>query len=264
MDLNHFQQHGYQVLPNVIDRGVIERVLEFLAADADDALTLLMADLGCRRIDDLLGRIDEIAAQPDFEKVPKDQRMVMSGHFPLETRLSRTLWMVPKLPRVRQVLEEALKHAELYMHMPPTARFVLPNNRHAAVPAHQDVSYNKHMSDFVTLWVPLVPINDECGGVDVFEGSGQPVERLDDTSQKFWLKGIESEGFTRRHCTMDVGDALLLNKWIVHESHANVSQRIRISIDFRFFSGRDASSKHLLDMQTWKVIDPGKVKTPAA
>jgi hypothetical protein len=57
---------------------------------------------------------------------------------------------------------------------------------------------------------------------------------------------------------MDVGDALLLNKWIVHESVPNVSSRIRYSIDFRFFSGRDSSSKHLLDMQTWKVIEPAK------
>ncbi|MEX2214894.1 MAG: phytanoyl-CoA dioxygenase family protein [Phycisphaeraceae bacterium] len=258
MNLQHFQEHGYQLLPNVIDRGVIERLLEFLAADADDALTLLMADLRIRRMEELAAKVDETFARPDFESVPKDQRLVMSGHFPLETRLSRTLWMVPKLPRVREVVEEALKHAELYMHLPPSARFVLPHNKHAAVPAHQDVSYNQPMSDFVTLWVPLVPIDDACGGIDVFEGSGQPVERLDDRSQKFWLNGVVTEGFNRKHCTMDVGDALLLNKWIVHESHANVSKRIRFSIDFRFFSGRDASSKHLLDMQTWKVIEPGR------
>lgn len=258
MDLTHFHTHGYQVLHNVIDREVVQSTLTYLSADADDALTLLMADMRCNDVTTLCKRIDEVASRPDFEKVPKDQRMVMSGHFPLETRLSRTLWQIPKLKSVRSVLENVLNHNELYMHMPPTARFVLPGNKHAGVPAHQDVSYNKHMSDFVTLWVPLTKIDDQCGGVAVFPGSGQPVERLENFDQKFWLQGINTNGLPRVHCTMEAGDALLLNKWIVHESVPNTSNRIRYSIDHRFFSGRDLSSKHLLDMQNWRVIEPAK------
>ena len=258
MDLTHFQSHGYQVLPGVIDRETVRSLLTYLAADADDALTLLMADLRCNDVTTLCKRIDETASRPDFDKVPKDQRLVMSGHFPLETRLSRTLWQVPKLAAVRAVLEHVLGGSDLFMHMPPTARFVLPGNKHAAVPAHQDISYNKHMADFVTLWVPLTRIDDQCGGVAVFPGSGQPVERLESFDQKFWLQGVSTEGFPRVHCTMDAGDALLLNKWIIHESVANLSSRIRYSIDFRFFRGRDQSSKHLLDLQNWRVIEPAK------
>ena len=256
MDLTHFQSHGYQVIPGLIDREVVKSLLTYLSSDADDALTLLMADLRCNDVTTLCTRIDEVAARPDFESVPKAQRLVMSGHFPLETRLSRTLWQVPRLAAVRRVLESALNHRELYLHMPPTARFVLPGNKHAAVPAHQDISYNKHMSDFVTLWVPLTTIDDACGGVAVFEGSGQPIERLDSFDQKFWLKGVATDGLRRAHCTMQPGDVLLLNKWIVHESVPNTSSRVRYSIDFRFFSGREQSSKHLLDMQQWRVIEP--------
>ncbi len=258
MDLTHFHTHGYQVLPDIIDRDVVQSLVTYLSSDADDALTLLMADLRCNDIVALCQRIDEVAARPDFEKVPKDQRLVMSGHFPIETRLSRTLWQVPKLSVVRSVLETVLNHQQLYMHMPPTARFVLPGNKHAAVPAHQDVSYNKHMSDFVTLWVPLTKIDDECGGVAVFPGSGEPVERLDNFDQKFWLQGVPTQGLPKVHCTMNAGDALLLNKWIIHESMPNLSRRVRYSIDFRFFSASEQSSKHLLDMQNWRVIEPAK------
>ncbi len=262
-DLSFFHQNGYQVLRDVIDVNVAKNLLAFLSSDADDALTLLMADLRCNGIGALCQRIDDAARKPDFEAIPKDQRMVMSGHFPLETRLSRTLWQIPKLDSVREVLRAALGHDELFMHMPPTARFVLPGNKHAGVPAHQDTSYNKHMTDFVTLWVPLTRIDERCGGVAVFEGSGQPVELLEDREQKFWLKGVPTDGFNKVHCTMDIGDALLLNKWIIHESVPNTSNRIRYSIDTRYFSGREQSSKHLLDMQTWRVIEPG-VKQPAA
>ena len=258
MNLTHFQTHGYQVLKNIIDRDVVQSLLTYLSADADDALTLLMADLRCNDISTLCQRIDEVAQRPDFEKVPKEQKLVMSGHFPVETRLSRTLWQVPRLTAVRSMLETALNHTQLYMHMPPTARFVLPGNKHAAVPAHQDISYNKHMSDFVTLWVPLTKIDDQCGGVAVFPGSGDPVEQLDNHDQKFWLSGVPTDGLPKVHCTMDAGDALLLNKWIIHESMPNLAGRVRYSIDFRFFSGRDLSSKHLLDMQSWRVIEPAK------
>lgn len=232
MDLTPFHTQGYQVLPNLVDRDVVQSLMTYLSADADDALTLLMADLRCNDLSTLCKRIDEIAAGPDFQKVPRDQKRVMSGDFPVETSQSRTLWQVPKLASVRSVLEAALNHTHLYMHLPPAARFVLPGVRQAAIKAHQDVSDNPHLSDFVTLWVPLTKIDDQCGGITVIDGQN------------------------RIHCRMEAGDALLLSKWIMHESMPNVSGRVCYSLDFQFFTGRDLSSKRLLDMQNWRVIEP--------
>ena len=37
-----------------------------------------------------------------------------------------------------------------------------------AVPAHQDVTYNKHLGTFCIVWVPLVEIDRSCGGMAVF------------------------------------------------------------------------------------------------
>lgn len=262
MDLTHFRQHGYQVLQNVIDTEVAAEVGSFLVESSDTAIDLLSSELNggpnAPRLkgSKLCAAIDHAYNHPDFEAIPHDLRLTMSGHFPIETRLAKRLWLIPSLVRVQAVLHEVLSDEALFMHMPPTARFVLPGNQHAAVPAHQDVSYNKHMSDFVTLWVPFVPITERCGGVAVFEGSGQPVEQLDDRSQKFWLKGLATDGFNKKHCTMNVGDALLLNRWIIHESMPNQSDHTRYSIDYRFFSSHESSSKHLLDLQRWEVIEP--------
>lgn len=262
-----FHTHGYQVIPGVVDHEVVRSLLTYLSADADDALTLLMADLRCPDLAGLKRRMDEMVDGPELGKLTRDQRMIISGHFPLETRLSRTLWQVPRLAAVRRVLETALGATQLYMHMPPTARFVLPGNRHAAVPAHQDVSYNRHMNDFVTLWVPLTPIDQQCGGVAVYPGTGSPIERQSPSeapdAQKLWLNGVTTDGMPRVHCTMGIGDALLLNPWIVHESMPNLSSRVRYSVDFRFFARRENSSKHLLDMQTWQVVEPA-TQTAAA
>ena len=55
---------------------------------------------------------------------------------------------------------------------------------------------------------------------------------------------------------MNPGDCLVLNRWVVHGSVANTSDRTRVSTDFRFFPSRETSTKHYLDMQEWRVIDP--------
>ena len=143
------------------------------------------------------------------------------------------------------------------MHMPPTARYILPGNVHAGVPPHQDISYNKHMSNFVTIWVPLVDIDDECGGVTMYEGSGQASEySVEQESSDFWQQGVPTEGFRSVHCAMKAGSVLALNKWVIHGSTANRSSNIRTSIDFRFFGASDRSSKHYLDIKRHYVVKP--------
>ncbi len=256
MDLNFFHQHGYQILRDVIDPEVATAVRDFLIESYDQALSRLKEELGARDLAELVANIDEESKRPDFATIPHDFRLLMSGHYPLETRLSRQLWQLPRQPRLRRVLEAVFSDQRLFMHMPPMARFILPGNRHAGVPAHQDVSYNKHMSEFVTVWVPLCQIDDACGGVAVYEGSATDRELLSNQQQKFWFEGVPTEGFEKRHCKIDIGDALLLNRWIVHESMPNVSDRIRYSTDMRFFGSGDTSSKHVLDMQDWRVIEP--------
>lgn len=182
-----------------------------------------------------------------------------SGHFPLEIRLSPQLWELPRQESLQAILRDALDTRDLFMHMPPAARFIEPGNPLAAVPAHQDVSYNQHMSDFLTVWIPFVPIDDACGGVAVFEGSQQLPELLDDLSRDVWLKPVPTDGLRRVECQpMQPGDILLLNRWIIHESMPNRSSGPRLSIDLRFFGEAAHSTKHYLDCQTWTVVPPGE------
>ena len=49
-----------------------------------------------------------------------------------------------------------------YVHYPPMIRFKLADAPSSIVPVHQDIAYNRHLSDFITVWVPLVDIDDEC------------------------------------------------------------------------------------------------------
>lgn len=142
-------------------------------------------------------------------------------------------------------------------HAADCEKFILPSNAEAGVPAHQDVSYNRHMSDCLTMWVPLVEIDEFCGGVTVFEGSDATELPTGLNSYGIWNEGVSTEGFDVTNCVpMVPGDVLIFNKLLIHQSMPNVSDRTRFSVDYRFFRESDTSSKHYLDMQSWQVVAP--------
>jgi ectoine hydroxylase-related dioxygenase (phytanoyl-CoA dioxygenase family) len=259
-DLSFFRDRGYQILRNVIPAETTTALKSFLEGSIDPSLDSVRSTVGFSSRADFVTRVDDVCREGKLESYPREIQMVMTGHFPLQTRLARNLWAVPQQASVRDVLRSALKSENLFMHMPPTARFVLPGSTRAAVPPHRDVSYNSHMRDFVIFWVPLTRIDDECGGVAIYEGSQNKAEDPVGT-ENFWLKAVSTEGYERVHCTMDVGDALLMHETMLHGSVPNVSGRVRCSVDFRFFGENSTSAKHMLDLQTWQVIEPPATDT---
>lgn len=256
MDLRFFREHHYQVLRGVIDSKIATSVRAFLSKESESTVAELQAAFGVRDYAGLCSAIDAAFTNGKSKELDRDLQLKMTGHFSLQTRLSRELWAIPKLPTVRAVLEDILEDDRLYMHMPPTARFVLPGNVRAGVPPHRDVSYNEHMNGFVILWVPLTRIDEKCGGVGFFEGSQRDRVKAEG-HDGFWLSGVDSSGYPYVHPHLEVGDALLISQWLLHQSSPNVSDHPRFSIDFRFMSSNHASTKHVLDMQKWQIVEPG-------
>jgi len=255
IDMSFYHQNGYQIIKKVFPRAIIEKIRQFLEAEKDKSLELIRKSVDFKSLDDLISKISSIFNNEEaFKALDPNLKNMLCGHFDLETRLNPILHSIPKTPIVQEIYHQILPNQEPRMHLPPTARFVLPRNIYSAVPAHQDISYNKHVEDFFVIWVPYCKIDDECGGVIVHKDTGSLPEQLSNLDRKFWLQGIPDLGYEKIHCKMDAGDALLLNKWVIHESAGNTSNRIRYSSDFRFFCGH--SSKHYLDMNTWKTVAP--------
>jgi hypothetical protein len=256
-ETNDFAEKGYQIFRGIVPRERIEAVKGLLEESLERALEM-MKPLGIRTDTQHVGAdIRALLAAPETDKIERDLRVTMTGHFPLDVRLDKTLWEIPRDEDVQAVIKSALGSNSLRMHMPPTARFILPSNSEAGVPAHQDVSYNRHMSDCLTMWVPLVEIDEFCGGVTVFEGSDATELPTGLNSYGIWNEGVSTEGFDVTNCVpMVPGDVLIFNKLLIHQSMPNVSDRTRFSVDYRFFRESDTSSKHYLDMQSWQVVAP--------
>lgn len=248
---------GYQIFRGMVAKDAIATVRDFLQQELEDALGTL-EPLGVRA--DPQGAsadIRRILASPDADTLDRSLRSTMTGHYPLDTRLHPALWAIPRDGGVREVLTGLLDADALRMHMPPTARFVLPQNGAAGVPPHQDISYNHHMSDFITMWVPLVEIDEACGGLRVFSGAQQAELPTKLAAYGMWNEAVPTDGIEAVNCIpMHPGDVLIFNKFLIHQSMANISDRTRLSVDFRFFRDSDTSQKHYLDMQSWQVVAP--------
>ena len=259
MSTSAFATDGYQILRDVVDLSVIDGVRDFLNSRIAPELALAAQAIGCTDVLQIFAAARTMVnktGRDSVDALSKEVKDTLTGHFSLRTRLSKELWDIPREPRLRAAISEVLGSEHLFLHMPPTARFVLPRSEFTGVPAHQDVSYNKHMSDFVTVWVPLVPIDEYCGGVTVYRGSAFAPEVEVTHGQSLWREPVSVHGYAPEHCAMNPGDALLLNKWIIHAATPNRSERTRLSIDFRFFGASDGSTKHYLDLQQWRVIPP--------
>jgi ectoine hydroxylase-related dioxygenase (phytanoyl-CoA dioxygenase family) len=194
------------------------------------------------------------------ETLPPEHRHILLGYFPLAVRLGEALWEIPLSLAEGGFLQKVLRSEHLYVHMPPTARFVLPGNAKAAVPAHQDVSYNKHLSAFCVVWVPLVAIDRRCGGMAAYprtEALGEIFAGPAVAPSEGWLPGIDLAGRERIELQpLAPGDAVILASGTAHESLPNSSDGIRLSVDFRFFGDPAHTSKHYLDLARRVVVAP--------
>lgn len=255
-----FLKLGYQLFNNVIPLELASALHRLLAAELEQAFALLSPFVGKADVMTAGVNISTLLASSLASTLDRETRALMTGHFPTALRLSQDFWEVARTPALRKILEAALGSDHLRMHMPPMARFILPNNSEAGVPPHRDASYNTHMNNFVTVWILLVEIDEKCGGVTIYEGRKDgliPATRM--VQNGIWIEGVSVQGLKPVACVpMVPGDILVFNPYVVHGSMPNVSKRIRFSMDCRFFGAVGHSSKHYLDMATWCVVTPEK------
>jgi hypothetical protein len=252
-----FAEEGIVILKQVLPPAVCRATHEYLSA-ALDATAELFARYGIALGAPDCGR--QVERLLETASVPAEDRHVLLGHFPLAARLGEALWQIPLSLAAQPFLYDLLVATKLFVHMPPTARFVLPGNLKAAVPAHQDISYNKHLGPFCVVWVPLVEIDAACGGMAVYprtQGRGELFAGETVAPADGWIPGIDVSRLERVELhPLAPGDVVVMGSETVHESMANRSARTRLSVDFRFFGDNSRSSKHYLDLAQRRVIAP--------
>ena len=111
------------------------------------------------------------------------------------------------------------------------------------VPWHQDAQYMQEYEPVkdraVTAWIPLVPVEEHSGCLQVIPGSQTKGLRPEIRIERNNLLGLaddELAGMEPVSCIMDPGDVLLFSELIYHRSLENVSDYSRWSLDVRYFN----------------------------
>lgn len=189
-----------------------------------------------------------------LQTIDKAEVKLHLGQLPLEIRLSQEINPIAKFLGNSSDLKCLIGSKKLFMHMPPMIRYISPHDDKAAVPPHQDISYASHLTDFLTLWIPLTPITPESGGVILYANEEKRV--TEEPTKENWIPPLEVKGMKPLHvCPMEVGDVLFLSPTMIHASAFNISDEPRISIDLRIFGRKDKSSKHCIDLKTLRVME---------
>jgi hypothetical protein len=181
--------------------------------------------------------------------LPEDLRHYLTGEFDLETRLDNRISDLLSLHACRAFLCTFLKSDRYYVHYPPMIRFKIAEAPSNLVPLHQDAAYSRHLKDFVTAWVPLVDITEECGGVIVHEGTHR-MKILEHRPSGAWANKAAIDGLraeATRHILMNAGDVLLFAPQLLHESAPHRTNYVRYSIDFRIFRHESDTTKSYYD-----------------
>jgi 1-deoxypentalenic acid 11beta-hydroxylase len=221
-----FNEHGYVFLPGVLDRGLVRAVGEQMLAG--------LKGLGAAPPEATL----ETLAIPSFEEVDEvamHDYVKYDEFWNHETTLS---------------VFEKVFGGPVFVFKSTTIRYY-PSQAGSQepelsylTPVHQDGFYIGPNKDFMTAWVPLMPINEQIGGVALLDHSYQKGPRehvLSDTFKRFNhpVRGIPPEEFSDDQVLlfspMEPGDLLMFHAFTCHKSLPNFSSppMMRMTMDTR-------------------------------
>jgi ectoine hydroxylase-related dioxygenase (phytanoyl-CoA dioxygenase family) len=246
-----FATAGYVIKPSLLDTDALDNAKDLLMTRKLRLHELLEEWLGDPVPDNaaFARRQAEISTY-EARGLPKDLRHYLVGEFDLETRLDPRICGLLASPKVRAVLSNFLGTPKYYVHYPPMVRFKMADVPGSILPAHQDSTYNSHLRNFITVWVPLVDIDNDVGGLILYDGSHRD-GMVDHVTSGPWAHGLK-EGASLRYFKhpvhMRAGDALFLHPLLIHESAPHLSPtRLRYSIDFRVFTTPEDTTKSYFD-----------------
>lgn len=182
-----------------------------------------------------------------FEGEPFERRLVLINQ---QAELKASLWDLAQafdcpelfhLIRHPAILDrlESLLGPEISWTGSYVTRLKLPQNQGTVFPWHQDSQYygqaTQHLH-VVSLWVPLVEVNEDNGCLYIIPGSHNwsllKGQREED-NKVHTLEEVEQRG-TPVALPMKQGDILLFSNLTCHASKLNTSSSVRWSVDLRY------------------------------
>jgi hypothetical protein len=156
--------------------------------------------------------------------------------FPSVRRLSSNTWCVEI---AKQLMETSLVSCCNFV----ATRFDLPNESKYATAPHQDFPYIQGSQDGITIWIPFVDVLFEVGAPSYVPnshlGGARKIieEELDGGNGTASIKAVELNEWQQlnyKKVEIKMNQALVMHTLLIHRSEPNISEKARISSQFRF------------------------------
>jgi ectoine hydroxylase-related dioxygenase (phytanoyl-CoA dioxygenase family) len=246
-------EEGYLYLEGVLDRDKVLAVR--------NRFTAILAERGWVKrgyVDDARSIVLPLREDhEDFQTVYDEVQRVQEFH---ELAHDASL-----LALMRDVLGESA-----FPHPLKIVRMSFPENYEVSTPPHQDYPNNQGTKNLTATWIPLGDISLEMGGLAILRGSNRygvlpldihpgpgnrqavvPLEMLEE------LRWVTAE--------FSIGDVLVFPSTTVHASLHNVSDSMRLSVDFRYQLEGEALTDIVLhphfQRQDWDEVYAGWTST---
>ncbi len=237
--MHQWENDGYLLLKDVIPESAINGVRDSFARVVDGIIRELKKD---RIIED---EGVELPFETRFAQVAGEHANRFGRSWRNQVATSE-VFEIHRAPRLVDTIGQ-LTGTDVIGHPVFNARPKLPGQQLTVVPWHQDSGYFGTVSEsslIPTAWIPLVPVDETNGCLQVVAGShrlGVIDHRTEEREGRF-LEVLDelvddSRVFT---CPMEPGDALVFHNLTLHRSlQHTTSEIVRWAIDIRYLRDGD-------------------------
>ncbi len=143
-------------------------------------------------------------------------------------------------------LMRALLGPSAFPHPLSIARLVFPDSQVWSTPPHQDFVNNQGTHELFACWIPLSDCPRQLGSLAMLEGSHKlgllPVEYSLGAGHRQASLPAASEEMSWVSGDFELGDVIAFHSLAIHRALPNETDRMRLSVDFRFQAEGDAAT----------------------
>ena len=232
--MNQWENDGYLLLKNVVPMSAINGVRDSFARVVDGIIDELKAD----------GIIEDEGSELPFETRFVQVAGEHANRFGRSWRnqvATPEVFEIHHAPRLINAIGQ-LTGTDVIGHPVFNARPKLPGQQLTVVPWHQDSGYFGTVSEtslIPTAWIPLVPVDETNGCLQVVAGSHRlgVVDHRTEAREGRFLEVLDELVDDSRivTCPMEPGDALVFHNLTLHRSLPHTtSEIVRWAIDIRY------------------------------
>lgn len=261
--LASYEREGFLLVPGVLEQATLDALRDVFARAVDQQAEEWFAT----------GMIKDRCAGAPFETrygLLRDQLPATFSNSWRRIIVSPAVYRVWQHPALVGIVR-SLVGDELWASRTWNGRPRAPRQIKQTIDWHQDAHYSPNYDPAndtpqISVWMPLVPVDEQSGCLQVARGSHKRGYRPMVKVERNGLVGLgpdDLRDIDACSCVMRPGDVLLFNELTYHRSLDNASDRVRWSLDIRYYDARNTvlRAKNKGGYYCFSAADPSRVES---